>query len=241
MFSSIPSVTRKLLIANIVVFILQSLLDLSQNPALPAAMSWFELWPWFSGDYAPPPGPGFMPWQLLTSGFMHGGIGHLVFNMMALVMFGASLEYQWGAKRYATYYFVCLIGSSLLQLLVASLAFREGEFYRSLGASGAIYGLLLAYGMLFPNRKVTLLPFPIVLKARTLVIIYAVAAVFYGVFTTGTGVAHFAHLGGMVVGWLVIRYWRARPPNSGGGGPRRDPRVEALRERRRASKLRVVK
>ncbi|MGO4259954.1 rhomboid family intramembrane serine protease [Lysobacter sp. TAB13] len=240
MFSSIPSVTRKLLIANVVVFLLQSLLSLSESTRGWAL--WFEMWPWVPSQFSVD-GPGFMPWQLLTSGFMHGGVGHLVFNMLALVMFGASLEYEWGARRYAIYYFICLIGSALLQLLFASIAIYEGQLYLTLGASGAIYGLLLGYGMLFPNRRVTLLPFPIVLKARTLVIIYALASVFYGVFTTGTGVAHFAHLGGMIVGWFVIRYWRAHPPGSGGpgGGPRRDPRVEALRERRKASKLRVVK
>jgi membrane associated rhomboid family serine protease len=133
----------------------------------------------------------------------------------------------------------------LLQLLFASIAIYEGQLYVTLGASGAIYGPLLAYGMLFPNRRVTLLPFPIVLKARTLVIIYALASVFYGVFTTGTGVAHFAHLGGMIVGWMVIRYWRKDPPKNGGGGnsdaARRDARMRELRERRKASKLRVVK
>lgn len=242
MFSSIPSITRRLLIANVVVFVLQSLLGLSESTR--AWPLWFELWPWVPSQFEVD-GPGFMPWQLLTSGFMHGGIGHLVFNMLALVMFGASLEYHWGARRYAIYYFVCLIGSALLQLLFASIAIYEGQLYVTLGASGAIYGLLLAYGMLFPNRRVTLLPFPIVLKARTLVIIYALASVFYGVFTTGTGVAHFAHLGGMIVGWMVIRYWRKYPPKNGGGGnsdaARRDARMRELRERRKASKLRVVK
>lgn len=241
MFSSIPSVTRKLLIANVAVFALQALSSLSETTR--GWPLWFELWPWVPSQFEVD-GPGFLPWQLLTSGFMHGGIGHLVFNMLALVMFGASLEYHWGARRYAIYYFVCLIGSALLQLLFASIAIYEGQLVVTLGASGAIYGLLLAYGMLFPNRKVTLLPFPIVLKARTLVIIYALASVFYGVFTTGTGVAHFAHLGGMIVGWLVIVYWRARPPGSGGGNDeaaRRDARMRELRARRKASKLRVVK
>jgi membrane associated rhomboid family serine protease len=237
MFSSIPPVVRKLLIANVVVFILQALL--SQGEATRGWVLWLELWPWLPAHI--PAAGNFMPWQLLTSGFMHGGIGHLVFNMLALVMFGASLEYEWGARRFAIYYFTCLIGSALLQLLVASVAARHGDIYLTLGASGAVYGLLLAYGLLFPSRRVTLLPFPIVLKARTLVIIYAVAAVIYGVFAQGTGVAHFAHLGGMLVGWLTIRYWRKRPPGGGSGGPRRDPRVEALRQRRRTTKLRVVK
>ncbi|QWP79138.1 rhomboid family intramembrane serine protease [Lysobacter sp. K5869] len=237
MFSSIPPVTRKLLIANVAVFLLQSIASASETARLWPL--WFELWPWVPSQFIVD-GPGFMPWQLITSGFMHGGLGHLVFNMLALVMFGSSIEYEWGARRYAIYYFVCLLGSALLQLVAATYAIYEGQLILTLGASGAIYGLLLAYGMLFPNRKVTLLPFPIVLKARTLVIVYVAASLFYGVFTTGTGVAHFAHLGGMIVGWLLIRSWRSHPPRNG-GGPRRDPRADALRERRKASKLRVVK
>lgn len=112
-------------------------------------------------------------------------------------------------------------------MAAATYAIYQGQLILTLGASGAIYGLLLAYGVMFPNRKVTLLPFPIVLKARTLVIVYVVASLFYGVFTTGTGVAHFAHLGGMLVGWLLIRWWRSHPPRGGSGGPRRDPRAEA--------------
>ncbi len=238
LFSSIPAVTRKLLIANVAVFLLQSIAGASD--AARAWPLWFELWPWVPPQFEVD-GPGFMPWQLITSGFMHGGFGHLIFNMLALVMFGSSIEYEWGARRYAIYYFVCLLGSALLQLAAATFAIFDGQLILTLGASGAIYGLLLAYGMMFPNRKVTLLPFPIVLKARTLVIVYVAASLFYGVFTTGTGVAHFAHLGGMIVGWLLIRWWRSQPPRGGSGGPRRDLRAEALRERRKASKLRVVK
>ncbi|WP_363797791.1 rhomboid family intramembrane serine protease [Lysobacter firmicutimachus] len=238
MFSSIPPVTRKLLIANVAAFVLQWLL--SWSPSTQSWVLWLELWPWLPAkfDFV---GPGFMPWQLLTYGFLHGSVGHLVFNMLALVMFGASLEYHWGARRFVVYYFVCLLGSGVLQLLFASYAVRHGEFYLTLGASGAIYGLLLAYGMLFPHRRVTLLPFPIVLKARTLVIIYAIAAVVYGVFAQGSGIAHFAHLGGMLIGWLTLLYWRRRPPRGGNGGNGRDARREALLQRRRASKLRVVK
>jgi len=238
LFSSIPSVTRNLLIANVAVFLLQSIADASE--AARAWPLWFELWPWVPPQFEVD-GPGFMPWQLITSGFMHGNLGHLIFNMLALVMFGSSIEYEWGARRYAIYYLVCLLGSALLQLAAATFAIYEGQLILTLGASGALYGLLLAYGVMFPNRKVTLLPFPIVLKARTLVIVYVAASLFYGVFTTGTGVAHFAHLGGMIVGWLLIRWWRSHPPRGGSGGPRRDPRADALRERRRASKLRVVK
>lgn len=237
MFSSIPSVTRKLLIANVAVFLLQSIAGASETAR--GWPLWFELWPWVPSPFEVD-GPGFMPWQLITSGFMHGGLGHLVFNMLALVMFGSTVEHAWGARRYAIYYFVCLLGSALLQLAAATYAIYEGQLILTLGASGAIYGLLLAYGVLFPNSKVTLLPFPIVLKARTLVIVYVAASLFYGVFTTGTGVAHFAHLGGMLVGWLLILWWRSHPPRNG-GGPRRDPRAQALRDRRKASKLRVVK
>ncbi|WP_394540674.1 rhomboid family intramembrane serine protease [Lysobacter enzymogenes] len=238
LFSSIPSVTRKLLIANVAVFLLQSIAGASE--ATRAWPLWFELWPWVPAPYEVD-GPGFMPWQLITSGFMHGNLFQLLINMLVLVMFGASLEHEWGARRYAIYYFACLLGAALLQLVVVSIALYDGRLYVMLGASGAVYGLMLAYGLIFPHRKVTLLPLPIVLKARTLVILYIGATLAYGVLSTDLGVAYFSHLGGMIVGWFVIRYWRSHPPRGGSGGPRRDPRAEALRARRKASKLRAVK
>ena len=195
---------RPLLIANGLVFVLQMLLGAAMRP--------FELWPLDSGN--DPFGPtGFLPWQLLTYGFMHGSIAHLLFNMLALAMFGAPLEHVWGNRRFLTYFLTCIVGAAVCQLLVGAWTMAQGgEAYPTVGASGGIFGLLLAYGMLFPQQRVMLLIPPIPMKARTLVIVYGVAELLLGITGTMPGVAHFAHLGGMLFGWLVIRYWRGQPP-----------------------------
>ena len=204
MFSNLPPVTKALLIANGLVFVLQMLLGTALRP--------FELWPLDSGN--DPFGPtGFLPWQLLTYGFMHGSIAHLLFNMLALAMFGAPLEHVWGNRRFLTYFLTCIVGAAVCQLLVGAWTMAQGgEAYPTVGASGGIFGLLLAYGMLFPQQRVMLLIPPIPMKARTLVIVYGVAELLLGITGTMPGVAHFAHLGGMLFGWLLIRYWRGQPP-----------------------------
>jgi membrane associated rhomboid family serine protease len=149
---------------------------------------------------------------------------HVAFNMLALVMFGAPLEYTWGNKRFLSYYLVCVAGAGVCQLLVGAWAVQQGgDVYPTIGASGGVFGLLLAYGMLFPNQRVMLLIPPIPMKARTLVIVYGAIELFLGASGFQPGVAHFAHLGGMLFGWLLIRYWRGQPP-FGRGGPRR-PRI----------------
>ena len=212
---NLPRVTKILLIANIVGFALQWLLG-------DARMQVFELWPLGDSLYDPTgSAPSFMPWQLLTYAFLHGGFAHIAFNMLALVMFGAPLEYTWGERRFLTYYLVCVFGAGLCQLLVASMAVSQGELaYPTVGASGGVFGLLLAYGMLFPNQRVMLLFPPIPMKARTLVILYGVFELSLGLTGLQPGVAHFAHLGGMLFGWLLIRYWRGQPPF---GGRRKPP------------------
>ena len=161
--------------------------------------------------------PGFEPWQLLTYGFLHGSFGHLFFNMLALYMFGAPLEMTWGEKRFLTYYLVCVVGAGLCQLLVTGMF---GEFNPVLGASGGVFVLLLAFGMLFPSQRVMLLFPPIPMKARTFVIVFGAIELLLGFTGWQPGVAHFAHLGGMLFGWLLIRYWRGQPPfnNRRGGG-----------------------
>ena len=217
MFTNLPPVTKALLIANCAVFVLQLLL----GPALNSLM----LWPWLPPELAPYAPHGFMPWQLLTHGFMHSpsNIAHLLFNMLALLMFGAQLEYTWGQRRFLTYFLVCVVGAGLCQLLVVSWSVRGGGgYYPTVGASGGVFGLLLAYGMLFPNQRVMLLIPPVPMKARTLVIVYGVIELFLGITGTQSGVAHFAHLGGMLFGWLLIRHWRGQPPF---GGRRRVRRV----------------
>ena len=215
MFSNLPRVTKALLIANAVVFLLQMVLG-------DAAMAPLMLWPFGSGDtYA---GAGFLPWQLLTYGFMHGSFTHLLFNMLALLMFGAPLEHTWGDRWFLTYFLVCIVGAAVCQLAVGAWTMSEGgAAYPTVGASGGVFGLLLAYGMLFPHQRVMLLIPPIPMKARTLVIVYGLAELMLGFTGWQPGVAHFAHLGGMLFGWLLIRYWRGQPPFGTRGPPR--PRI----------------
>jgi membrane associated rhomboid family serine protease len=151
----------------------------------------------------------FIPWQLVTYSFLHADVGHLFFNMLGLMMFGAPLEHMWGTKRFVIFYFVSVVGAGLTYLAWAALI---GIKVPVLGASGGVFGLLLAYGMLFPKQRV--MPFPgIEFDARNVAIAYGVIELLYGVTGMGGGnIAHFAHLGGMLFGWLVIRYWRGQPP-----------------------------
>jgi len=210
MFNDLPPITKALLWSNALVFGLQLLLGETNFYS-------FMLWP--LGEY--PLGfangelvsAGFLPWQLVSYGFLHGSIGHLFFNMLAVFMFGSQIEQVWGSNRYATYYFVCVVGAGLVQLAVTTWSVAEGGSpYPTLGASGGVFGLLLAYGMMFPNRQVMLLIPPIPMKARTLVIAYGALELFLGVTGTRSGIAHFAHLGGMLFGFLLIQHWRGRWP-----------------------------
>jgi membrane associated rhomboid family serine protease len=223
MFSNMPPVTKALLIANALVFLLQQLLG-------DAMFQTFMLWPLGSGSMdALASGAGlfasqsFMPWQLVTYAFLHANLMHVGFNMLALVMFGSPLEYTWGNRRFLTYYMVCVLGAALCQLVVASWMSGQGLSYPTIGASGGVFGLLLAYGMLFPNQRVMLLIPPIPMKASTLVIVYGAIELLLGASGLQPGVAHFAHLGGMLFGWVLIRYWRGQPPFNK-RGPRR-PRI----------------
>ncbi len=217
MFSNLPPVTKALLIANGLVFLLQQVLP-------ETTFASFMLWPPGS-DGAFGVG-GFLPWQVLTYGFMHGSMAHLFFNMLALLMFGAPLEHVWGNRRFLNYYLVCIVGAAVCQIGVGIWAMSSGQPpYPTVGASGGIFGLLLAYGMLFPNQRVMLLIPPIPMKARTLVIVYGVIELLLGVSGRQPGVAHFAHLGGMLFGWLMIRYWRGQPPFGGGGRKPPGPRI----------------
>ncbi len=187
----IPPLTRALMIACTVIFVLQQVVFLSGV---------FALWPIGSGN--------FLPWQLVSYAFLHGGVGHLFFNMLGLWMFGSELERLWGQQRYWQFLLAGVLTAALAQLLITALA---GSRVPTVGASGALYALLLAFGMLFPNRVIMPLFPPIPMKARTFVIVFGALELLLGLMDVG-GVAHFAHLGGMVGGFLMIRYWRGQPP-----------------------------
>lgn len=155
--------------------------------------------------------PYFQPWQLLSSAFLHGGYFHLFVNMLALWMFGVQIENIWGWRRFFVYYFFCVVGASLVQLLVASVAAADGSVYPTVGASGGVFGILLAFGLLFPNQRIVLLIPPIPMKAKWFVILFGAFSLFAGITGTLGGIAHFAHLGGMVFGLILMIWWGWRP------------------------------
>jgi membrane associated rhomboid family serine protease len=195
---TIPPVTRALIIANVAVFLLQQvtgnlLTDL------------FALWP--VGH------PLFQPWQLLTYSFLHSGllsrfeIAHIFFNMFALYMFGSPLEMFWGNRRYGFYYVASVLTAAATELLVMNATTVEGPV---IGASGGVFGLLLAFAWYFPKQRLILFPIPIPMPAWLFVTLYGGVELVLGVTGALPGVAHFAHLGGMLGGALSILYWRAR-------------------------------
>ena len=189
--SAIPNVIFALLIINGVVFALQQL-----SPRF--LMINFALWP------AGPASSPFMPWQLLTYGFLHGNLMHIAFNMFALWMFGRELELMMGPRRFITYFLTCVIGAGIVQLIVANF---QGGLYPTVGASGGVFGILLAYGLAFPNRTVMLMFPPIPMKAKYFVVVFGLLELYLGVSGNAPGIAHFAHLGGMLFGFLLLRHW----------------------------------
>ena len=194
-----PPVTGALLGANIIVFLLQL------AGGLPL-VEHFALWP--PSTSGPRSGPPFELWQLLSYSFLHGSLLHLGFNMLALYTFGRDVERLFGSKWYLMYYFASVVSAALSHLVVT--AWMGAAPFPTVGASGGVYGLLLAYGVYFPQRTVILLFPPIPLPARVFVVLFAVLELYFGVTGTVSGVAHFAHLGGMLGGWLMIRSRRRR-------------------------------
>lgn len=201
-------VVYNLLIANVVAYLATMLLDTNEMYAL------FALFPVGS--------PFFELWQPVTYMFLHGGFSHLFFNMFALWMFGRGLEIELGSKRFAIYYFVCGIGAALVQLGMAEVDIMNMESQRAIwnymltptvGASGAVFGLLLAFGMMHPNATIMLLIPPIPMKAKWFVVVYGVIELLLIVFQSQDGIAHFAHLGGMFWGWLLMLWWQRRDRN----------------------------
>jgi membrane associated rhomboid family serine protease len=195
--------TRLLIGINVAVYALEALSG-------PSLLANFALWPvghFVVGQFHSP--VGFKLWQLVTCGFLHANFWHLAINMYALWMFGSDVERALGPRHYLILYFASLLSSSATQLLVVSMMTSAG-IYPTVGASGAIFGILLAFGMLFPRRTIVLLIPPIPMPAIVFVILYALLELFSGVFGTNQGVAHFAHLGGMVGAYLTLRHWRER-------------------------------
>ena len=189
-------VTWALLGANVAVFLLQL------AGGLPL-IEHFALWP--PATSGPRGGPPFEAWQLVSYSFLHGSLLHLAFNMFALYMFGSALERVFGGRRYAVLYFASVVTAAITQLLFAAVS---GGVYPTVGASGGVFGLLLAYAIYFPHNRIMLLFPPVPMPARVFVILYAAIELFLGVTGTQEGVAHFAHLGGMVGAWLLLRMWR---------------------------------
>ena len=186
-----PPITRALLLTCVAAFCLNLFLHVE---------AWLALGPRARGR--------FMPWQLLTYALLHGDMVHLFFNMLGLWMFGSEIERLWGGRRYTHFLVACILAAALVQLIVT---FLTGSKVPTVGASGALFGLLLAFGMLFPNRTIMPLFPPIPMKARTFVFVFGGLELVMG-FLGRTGIAHFAHLGGMLGAWLLISYWRGRGP-----------------------------
>ncbi len=222
---NIPTITKNLLIINVLMFVATFVfqrggIDLNDVLGLHFFMA-----------------SEFHLYQLLTYMFMHGGLQHIFFNMFALWMFGCVVENVWGPKKFLFYYISCGIGAGLIQELVQYISYfviddlgsyeyvnLNGvsvtvDYYlnqlTTVGASGAIYGILLAFGMLFPEERIFIFPLPVPIKAKWFILAYVAIELFSALGTSGDGVAHFAHLGGMLFGFLMIRYWQKHP---GGGG-----------------------
>ena len=226
----LPPLTKWLMIVCTAIFLVDQLLgNVFQLTA------WFALWPLDSGN--------FYPWQLVSYAFLHGSFSHLIFNMLGLWMFGAELERLWGHQRFWQLLLASVLTAAVAQMLLTAAL---GSHVYTVGASGALYGLLLAYAMVFPRRQFDLVGFlpmvllmipgqifytigvvlfvlllanrqavpikPIPIPALTMVMIFGAIELILGVAYSRSGIAHFAHLGGMLGGWLMIRYWRGQAP-----------------------------
>lgn len=193
--SNIPPVVKNIIIINVILF----LGTLLVKEPMYERLALFPLGSYF-----------FRPYQLVTHMFMHGGFWHIFFNMYTLFFFGCVLERVWGSKKFLLYYFVTGLGAAACHLLVLYLQGNTRNI-PTVGASGAIYGLLLAYGMLFPNNRLTIIfPIPIVLKAKWFVLIFGCIELLTGFSGISDGVAHFAHLGGMIFGVFLILHWKKK-------------------------------
>lgn len=221
MFSNIPTVTRNLLLANILTYVAQWIFETAG-----VSLEAYGGLHFFMASH-------FHLWQFVTYMFLHGSFMHLFFNMFALWMFGCVIERVWGAKKFFFYYILCGIGAGLCQELVqfgefyfeVQSQFPGTSFYEALaimersnlngaltiGASGGVYAILLAFGMTFPEERIFIFPLPVPIKAKWFVCIYVAIELFSALSAVGDGIAHMAHLGGMLFGFLLITYWRRHP------------------------------
>lgn len=205
--SSIPPVTLNIIIINLLILLANALLPekvmyIDGGIGVNATVidRYLALFSINTGN--------FMPHQLITYMFMHGGFGHLFFNMFAIFMFGRTLETIWGPKKFLLYYMLTGIGAGLTQLLVSYLT---GAPSLTVGASGAVFGVLIAFGMLFPNSELFIIPFPFPIKAKWFVIGYGALELYLGISgNVNDNVAHFAHLGGLIVGFVIVYYWKKK-------------------------------
>ena len=208
MFKHLPPLTKFLLFANMAVYGLQLLTG-------DVLLLRFALWPLGEGV---PMEFGqelvtvqFLPWQLVTYGFLHGSPIHLAFNMLALYMFGGPLERLWGTRPFVLFYFLCVVGAGLMQLYAVGSP-TGASFTPTIGASGGVMGLLLGFGMMYPNERIMLIFPPIPMPAWLFVILYGLMELYLGLSSRMPTIAHFAHLGGMAAGFVLIQYWRGRLP-----------------------------
>ena len=191
----VPPFVQAILLLNVIGFLLQGL-----SPEF--MMRSFALWPGRGGGLSALPWNA--PWELITYSFLHGDFMHLAFNMLAMWMFGAQVEQIWGTRRLAWTYFISVVTGALCHVLVGAMFGAGGA--PVIGASAGVFGIMLAYALLFPNTKIMLLIPPIPMPARVFVGLYAALSLFMGVTGTQQGVAHFAHLGGLIGGWIGYRY-----------------------------------
>ena len=216
MFSNMPNVVKNLLIINLLFFLATFVME-RQGTDLKDELGLFY-----------PDSDNFKPYQLVTHFFMHDGIMHIFFNMFALVMLGSHLERIWGPKRFLLFYFITALGAALLHWVVLGFEINSifGSFFPvhdgianinygwSVGASGAIYGLIMAFALLFPNTEFMLLFPPIPIKAKWLALLLGLYALYSGYQNAeGDSVAHFAHLGGMLFGFILIKIWQRDKAN----------------------------
>jgi len=230
-FANIPPVVKNLLIINIIFFIG----SLTLEKFIPDVFKYLPVY-YFNS-------PNFRLWEVITYMFMHGGFAHIFFNMFALFSFGPIVEYSIGSKRFLNFYFICGIGAIVFQTLVQAYEVHAitGAFTIShpnlpesfaaygaqgqklaeiyyvpiVGASGAIFGLLIAFGMLYPNMELMIMFIPVPIKAKYIIPVYVILELFLGVKQySGDSVAHFAHLGGALIGFIMVKYWRLQRPNN---------------------------